>query len=543
MQKSGRTLQFRMLAIAALVLVSMVAIVVVLLGAQRSTQIEARKAQLNAGVKTVIGYMAMLHKQAKDGKLPEEEAKRLALEAVNQTSFGEGDNYFVWDRNGIELATTIAQFIGSDLNKVPTPSGKSLGAVWGEAVASGSGYARYDFPREKDGPPLPKLGYGELFEPWGFYVGSGSYLDDIERDFWRGVLKSLLGVAALIALACAALLSLGWSVVRSLGGEPAYAVAVMRGIAAGKLTLDIKTRKGDGASLLASLKGMQTDLKTIVVEIDAKAATVAEQSAQISQDAEQVASGTQRQADAAASMAAAIEELSVSVTHVRDSASEALTLTEEARASSVEARGVIGQARAEMQQISESVNGTAQHLQTLGDRVVSINSILNVIKEIADQTNLLALNAAIEAARAGEQGRGFAVVADEVRKLAERTAKSTQEIAGMAEGVQSSARTAREAMESAVNRVSRGVALANDSEAAMNIIAERAERVLDVNHQIANALNEQGSASEQIAKQVEVISEMSEENAASVRKVTAATVLMSGLAQQMQQSVQRFETH
>jgi methyl-accepting chemotaxis protein len=166
---------------------------------------------------------------------------------------------------------------------------------------------------------------------------------------------------------------------------------------------------------------------------------------------------------------------------------------------------------------------------------------VNVIKEIADQTNLLALNAAIEAARAGEQGRGFAVVADEVRKLAERTAKSTQEIAGMIGKIQNSTREVVASMESSVGRVSSGVDLANQAGQSITQIKNESTRVAQVVGNISDALREQSEASRSIAQNVEKIAQMSEENSAAVLQTANAAGHLEKLALSLQNTISRFK--
>jgi methyl-accepting chemotaxis protein len=239
-------------------------------------------------------------------------------------------------------------------------------------------------------------------------------------------------------------------------------------------------------------------------------------------------------------MAAAVEEMSVSIDQVRDNSREAHAVATEAGQQSRTGGQVVHSAAGEMGKIADAVNVAAQSIRELEDTSNEISSIVNVIREIADQTNLLALNAAIEAARAGEQGRGFAVVADEVRKLAERTANSTQQIAGMIDKVQAGARRAATEMESGVNRVSEGVSLAHQAGDSITGIQNGATRVATVVEDIAAALNEQASAAQDIAQGVERIAQMSEESSAAAHQTAHATQQLRVLASELQGSVSRF---
>ncbi|MHB1292227.1 MAG: methyl-accepting chemotaxis protein [Sulfuricella sp.] len=255
----------------------------------------------------------------------------------------------------------------------------------------------------------------------------------------------------------------------------------------------------------------------------------------------QVATSSSSQSEATSAMAAAVEEMTVSINHVSDSAQEAVEISRKSGKLSTEGGEVIHKAAAEMSQIAETVRHTAQAIEELGQHSNQISSIVQVIKDVADQTNLLALNAAIEAARAGEQGRGFAVVADEVRKLAERTTKATEEITQMIGTIQHSARAAVSTMETAVAQVSGGVTLANQAGSAIIQIKEGAEQVVGVVNDISSALAEQSSASNDIAAQVEKVAQMTEENNAAAAETASAANNLQVLADTMQAAVSRFK--
>jgi methyl-accepting chemotaxis protein len=255
----------------------------------------------------------------------------------------------------------------------------------------------------------------------------------------------------------------------------------------------------------------------------------------------QVATSSSSQSEATSAMAAAIEEMTVSINHVSESAHEAVEISRNSGKLSAEGGDVIHKAAAEMSQIAETVRHTAQAIEDLGQHSNQISSIVQVIKDVADQTNLLALNAAIEAARAGEQGRGFAVVADEVRKLAERTTKATEEITQMIASMQHSAHAAVSTMEKAVDQVSGGVALANQAGSAIIQIKDGAEQVVGVVNDISSALSEQSSASNDIASQVERVAQMTEENSAAAAESASAASNLQELANDMQAAVSRFK--
>jgi len=193
-----------------------------------------------------------------------------------------------------------------------------------------------------------------------------------------------------------------------------------------------------------------------------------------------------------------------------------------------------------MKKIALVVKQSAETVQELGRSSDQIGEIIGVIDDIADQTNLLALNAAIEAARAGEQGRGFAVVADEVRKLAERTTKATKEIAGMIKKIQLDTKGAVSSMEEGTKQVDEGIKMADKAGASLHEIVGISQRVTDKVSQIAAASEQQSSASEQISKNVEAISSVTSETAAGVQQVARAAEDLNRLTENLQQLLAKF---
>jgi len=194
-----------------------------------------------------------------------------------------------------------------------------------------------------------------------------------------------------------------------------------------------------------------------------------------------------------------------------------------------------------MQTIAQVVRESADSIGKLAKSADQIGNIIGVINDVADQTNLLALNAAIEAARAGEHGRGFAVVADEVRKLAERTGKATGEITDMIKGIQNETNEAVQSMESGIQEVDKGRELADQAGNSLNEIVTMTQRVMDMIQQIATASEEQSTAAEQISKNIENISSVTKETATGAEQSAAAAEELNRQAEGLQQMVARFK--
>ncbi|HEX5803344.1 MAG TPA: methyl-accepting chemotaxis protein [Azospira sp.] len=350
----------------------------------------------------------------------------------------------------------------------------------------------------------------------------------------------------LAGLAVALLLGVGlalWvirSVTGPLGGEPDEVKQVAEAIAGGDLSATLRVKPGDEHSLMAAMRNMQQSLRQMVADLQQNAEGVASAAQQLATSSSQVAVATSAQSEASASMAAAVEQMTVSVNHVSERAHETHGITSETGSLSRAGNRVIDETVAEMQEVARIVDAAAETIRRMGEKSQEISSIVQVIKDVADQTNLLALNAAIEAARAGEQGRGFAVVADEVRKLAERTAKATTEISAMIVAVQSSAGAAVDTMQQAVVQVSSGVDKAQAASGSMSEISSGAESAVTMVTEISSALRQQSVAANDIAANVERIAQMSEENGAATREVADTASALETLAGQVRAAVSRF---
>lgn len=282
-------------------------------------------------------------------------------------------------------------------------------------------------------------------------------------------------------------------------------------------TLDFTHRMTHNSSdeigeAVKAYEGLLGKLQQSFREIQERIDSIYDAAAQMARSATEISSSSMTQSDSASGMAASIEEMTVSVNHIATRASEVGSHASLSGKEAEKGAEVILSTVERMNHIADTVRTSAEaitNLKTLGE---TISSTVTVIKEVADQTNLLALNAAIEAARAGEQGRGFAVVADEVRKLAERTAKSTEEIASLLNRVQDGAINASRSMDDAVAAVAAGVESARSAGEAIDRIQSGARDMVGMVSEITDAVKEQSVASTHIAQEVERIAQMAEQN-------------------------------
>ena len=310
----------------------------------------------------------------------------------------------------------------------------------------------------------------------------------------------------------------------------------------GDFTRRIEIDSHDEVGLTAkSFNDLIGSLQTTLREILGSVAKVSDAARGLSASSSEVSARSAQQSEATAAMSATVEQVTVSINHVSTNANDALDISRKSGELSTQGGEVIHDASKEMMQIADTVRQTSVAIEALGQQSNQISSVVQVIKEVADQTNLLALNAAIEAARAGEQGRGFAVVADEVRKLAERTSKATEEISNMIGAVQHSAHAAVSSMNDAVAKVGGGVALAQQAGDSITHIKGGAGRVIEVVNNISSSLREQSTASEDLARHVEKVAQMTEENSAAAAQTASAASGLEKLADTMRIAVSRFK--
>lgn len=320
------------------------------------------------------------------------------------------------------------------------------------------------------------------------------------------------------------------------------AVVALEKIAAGDFTVKItKEYSGDHQKIKSSINHVTQSLGKTLNEVSQAVSAAASAATQISSSTEEMAAGANEQSAQASEVATAVEQMSRTIVQTTKNTTSAAEASKNAGLVAKEGGKVVQGTIAGMIRIADVVQQSANTVEELGKSSNEIGEIIQVIDDIASQTNLLALNAAIEAARAGEQGRGFAVVADEVRKLAERTSKATQEIAGMIKHIQKDTEGAVASMKHGTTEVEKGKALAEKAGESLNEIISRAENVADIVTQVAAASEEQSRASEQISQNIELITNVTQQSANGVRQIAHAAEELNQLTGNLQSLISGFK--
>ncbi|AAQ57711.1 methyl-accepting chemotaxis protein [Chromobacterium violaceum] len=379
---------------------------------------------------------------------------------------------------------------------------------------------------------------GEAGTPWAVRISipEDEAFAPVRAASWQSALISL-GILALILLLLGTTLN---QLLRPLGRLQGAMTELASG--SGDLTRELSIASRDEIGQAAGAFNTFTgSLRRMMLDVRGHAGDMLGSVRQLTGDVGQIRDSSARQSQAANATAASVEQLSVSVTHIAESARVAEQRAREADALSSQAAANVDATAAEIGRIAHTVRQLADVLGGMQQRSDRISGIVSVIRDIADQTNLLALNAAIEAARAGEQGRGFAVVADEVRKLAERTAQATLEISDVIQTMQKDTSHAADSMSGALEQVEQGVKLAGESSQSIQQISGQAQQVVHAVGDIAVSTAEQSSASQEIARHIENIHGMLLQTDDSIHQAQQATVALARLGEELESLIGRFK--
>ncbi len=581
----------------------------------------AKEQNIKNTVEVAYSIVQQFSEKAKKGELPLQEAKEKAKEMLKQIRYEKDIYFFISDPNAFCVMHPIqTEMEGKSMAEKKDPNGIYLFIEFAKiAKAKGEGIVHYMWPKPGFDKPVPKITYVKLYEEFGWIIGSGIYVDDVDVIIGKmsSSLLLILFIATIIAVFFSVLIArfisskiriLNSAAQKIAGGDITVNVNIqsedeigslsrsfqkmvenirhsmneieekskaaekaakeaneaqlaakkqedylarsanamlseMDKFAEGDLTVSLKAENANDVigKLFNGFNASVANLREVMKNVTEVAALAASASAEISSTTEQLATGAQEQSAQTSDVATAVEEMTKTI----------LATASNANNVSSSSKDVNEQARIGVQKVNENKKGiqriigsagkTGQIIASLAGKTDQIGEIARVIDDIANQTNLLALNAAIEAARAGEQGRGFAVVADEVRKLAERTTKATKEIAETISAIQKEAQEADNSMIEAKDAVDAGKTLTDELESALVTILNSMKNLTLEIEQVAAASEEQSTTAEQISKNIELINSVTNETSNGITQIAKASEDLQQITENLNNQVGAFK--
>ncbi|MCQ2997771.1 methyl-accepting chemotaxis protein [Pseudomonas syringae] len=475
------------------------------------------------------------------GTLTREVAQKQALDAIRGMRYNKDDYFWINDMRPVMIMHPMnAKLVGQDLSAIKDPDGF---AVFNEMVAvakeKGAGMVQYRWPKPGASEPVQKISYIKLFTPWGWILGSGVYVDDVKAEFQQQTINAALFSLAIIVIMVLLVIMIARSIVRPLRDS----VQAMADIASGEsdLTRSLETHGNDEVTQLARhFNAFTAKLRGVVLQLQASANGLEKASSDLGINAEQAQARSQQQSQQMELVATAVNEVTYGVQDVAKNAEHAANEMRDAESQAHQGQVNIDSSLRQIDHLSGTINQAVEVIRTLSSESTQIGGVLEVISSIAEQTNLLALNAAIEAARAGEQGRGFAVVADEVRLLAQRTQKSTAEIQSMIERLQTHSDAAVKVIADSSRSSQLTIEQANQAGQSLTSISQALRNLNSLNASIASATLQQSHVVEDINQNVTQAAQLSQSTAIAAEQSTGASVHLREMSEHLNGLLRQF---
>ncbi len=492
-------------------------------------------------VQSAAGILKHFHSLESAGSLSREEAQQQAMETVRGLRYDGQEYFWINDQTPVMLMHPMnAKLEGQNLSGFKDPDGKAL---FNEMVAitrsQGAGQVDYRWPKPGATDPVPKISYVELFQPWGWIIGSGVYVDDVQVEFRAQAVKAM-SIGLLIALLLTGLVVL---ITRSIVQPLQAAVDAMASISSGEgdLTRNLDTHGRDELTALATyFNAFTAKLRHVIQQMLDSAGSLDQAARSLGDISSEAQRHSQQQAQQMELVATAVNEVTYGVQDVAKNAEHASSEMHTAEDQASQGQQNIEASLRQIDQLSGTIDKAVEVIQSLASESTQIGSVLEVIRSIAEQTNLLALNAAIEAARAGEQGRGFAVVADEVRLLAQRTQTSTAEIQGMIERLQGNSEAAVKVINESSRASQLTVEQASQAGESLAQIAQSLRNLTGLNASIASATLQQSHVVEDINQNVTQTAALAHNTAEAAEQSNAASQHLKQLADQLNRLLGQF---
>ncbi|TGG91139.1 methyl-accepting chemotaxis protein [Natronospirillum operosum] len=527
---------------------------------------QGREDRVVAVMDLALGLIDHYQSQVASGDLSDEDAQRLARDAIRSLRYDTIEYFWINDMGQpyprMIMHPTVPSLDGEildgrnfyyatlarDLDGRTTErlDNENLFVAFVDVVNRfGEGFVEYQWPRPLAGGGVTderftKLSFVTYDPEWEWLIGTGIYVDDVADITWGLALRFALVVAVLILALIGATYYVRRWVLSHLGGDVHDTVSIVNQVAEGDFTVQIPLRAGDKTSLLAAISRMTAQLRDLVSNLQSLSGTLLEQATSLAQSSEETRTIMASVHDETAQAATAVHQMSATTQEVATNAASAAQTTKGAETRVTEGHDSVEKTIRAIETLHGNVSELSEVLSRLAKDGEEIGQVTAEIGGIAEQTNLLALNAAIEAARAGEQGRGFAVVADEVRTLASRTQTSTQEISDKIGRVQDGSNQAVETINRGQEQAAATIEQANQSGQTLVAIRQSMEELTDINTQLASAAEQMATVANDVNRNMDSIAQSVEQTTESTTQISETSQSLQTMADELEQQLKRF---
>jgi methyl-accepting chemotaxis protein len=502
--------------------------------------IEDRQVKTAHLTEAASGAVAHFYRQFRAGVFSEAEAKKHALATISAMNYDKKEYFWVNTLDYVMLSHPSDKLLNTSVEYISDTSGKYFFTDMVDiARTKGEGFVGYYWNKPGKNEPISKVSYIKLFEPWGWIVGTGIYLDDVDDIFWESAVSLITTVLIFLTLSVWLSHQVSKNIYKPLNKIRNVMVEVNQ---SHDLTIELKAEGVDEIGDIGrAFNNMIAEFRDVLLRISSSSGSLATQAEELSAVTEQINQGMSSQRNDISSANSAADGMVLAIREVSETTQTTLEATCKATDETNDCARVLNQNVASINNLGARVEHSAGQMLDLKNASKNIGEIVSVIQGIAEQTNLLALNAAIEAARAGEQGRGFAVVAAEVRTLASRTQESTGSITSVIESIQQGVEEAANNMSQCQKQADESVLLAKKAGQLVAGMQKGMIEVTDLNSIISTATEEQSVTTQQVKELINQINNMVEETTYSASHTAQSSESLASFAIELNDMVVSFK--
>ncbi|MDC5704995.1 methyl-accepting chemotaxis protein [Vibrio europaeus] len=491
-------------------------------------------------VESAVSVIDYYHQQSESGALTKEVAQARALETISAMRF-DGDNYiFVGDNEGIQIASGVLSLLGKNIMNLQDSNGAYFVKELYQTARNGGGFVDYHWKNPDKDSLDPKTSYAVMFEPWGWMVGSGMNMVALKAVTYRSEVTSLsyaVGILAVLSLV------VGYFI-KTITSPLKRTLRAMKTLSQGEGDLTQRLPEEGSKELIHLARYFNqfvASIQSIMLNISDAGTQVSASATQLSNSVHHIDDSLNQQQNDVDMLATAMTEMLATVEEVAGRTSEANDASRLAAKETQNSHSIIQQNVEEANELAVQIDSAGQVVQKLATDARNVDTVLEVIRGVAEQTNLLALNAAIEAARAGEQGRGFAVVADEVRTLSQRTQESTLEIQNIVEKLQAGAENVVTVMNQGADKANKASSLSTQAGVTLDKINREVHTIEEMAQHIATAAEQQTVTVNDINRNVVSLSDMASSVSSESAQMASSGKELKHVSENLMSMINRFK--